>query len=478
MSSAEFTATAVVVSSIIVIIDGIHKVIEAALDAEGLPRIFRRASHKLPIISEILGSTKSTLEKNEATEIESFIKSTIDDCQGNWQKLKGLFEKVIPDDKTSSIERYYRAVKSLGKGGEVEILMKEMLECGHLLVTFKIMTAAKAEKIVKPNIDEKMLLKAIADVAGWESSVPDHIFEQGIHTATISGGGHIVAQGEIIKQSNLKDHARQIGITGDYYENVYYQVLSKNVAVEASKNAEPEKIKCINIVIPFRMPVPRNRTFIGRAEELGKIYKYFTESKYTVTPSIFALTGTGGIGKTQIALEYAYQYSNDYTAIFWVYAASEDTIRASFIDIMQCIVKEQARITWPESVADYEVIGSKLGIPGLIDGNGIVSTDLGMIGNIKLALFRWLQLPGNSKWLLIFDNADDLDTFDIQEYLPNQGGGAILITSTRPEFSQGAEQTNLDGLDCESAVALLLSLARLPDIPGGMADSYITYQTH
>ncbi|KAK6356073.1 hypothetical protein TWF718_000447 [Orbilia javanica] len=239
---------------------------------------------------------------------------------------------------------------------------------------------------------------------------------------------------------------------------------SKNGTDDA--NIQQQKIKDINFVIPFHMPFPRNRNFVGRAEKLGQIYKYFSDTNSTDVPRVFALTGTGGMGKTQIALEYAYRHHRDYTAVFWVSAASEDTIRASFIDIMQRIVKEQARITWPESPPDYHAISSKLSISGLVDEKGIISPNLEAFDNIRSALFSWLQLLGNSRWLLIFDNVDDLETFSIKEYLPNQGSGTIFITSRRQEFSQSAKQVDVDGLDSESAVALLLNLAHLTDISG------------
>src|SRR5579871_3914588 len=211
------------------------------------------------------------------------------------------------------------------------------------------------------------------------------------------------------------------------------------------------------------MPVPRNSTFMGREEELRTIHECLSGSKSKDIPYIFALTGTGGMGKTQIAVEYAYRYQHEYTAIFWVSTASEDTIRSSFIDVMQRIVEAQARITWPESPPDYEIVSRKLGIriPGIINSRGVINSDLGNAKEIKSALFHWLQLPGNCKWLLIFDNADNLETFDVQGYFPNHGGGKILITSRRPEFSQKAEQLWLDGLDRESAIKLLLRLASI-----------------
>lgn len=224
------------------------------------------------------------------------------------------------------------------------------------------------------------------------------------------------------------------------------------------------------------MPFPHNDKFVGRVKELRQTHEYFSKPNLTDSPRVFALVGTGGMGKTQIALEYAYCHHRNYTAIFWVSAASEDTIRTSFVNIMQCIVEEQAKIALPEP-PDYQAIGLKLGIPGLIDGkSGTVSTDLKAADNIRSALFSWLQLPRNSRWLLIFDNADDIETSKIQEYFPNHGGGAILITSRRRGFAQAWEHVDLDGLDREDAVKLLLNLAHLTSTSEGSYNE--TYNSH
>ncbi|KAF3082326.1 hypothetical protein TWF103_003363 [Orbilia oligospora] len=200
----------------------------------------------------------------------------------------------------------------------------------------------------------------------------------------------------------------------------------------SGSSREHEKIERINLIVMFDIPFPRNPNFIGRAEELRKINERFAASGYRDVPSIFAFAGTGGMGKTQIAAEYGYRHHRDYTAMFWVSAASKDTIETSFVDIMQLIVKEQARKAWAESAPDYGIIGQKLNIPGLIDREGKVSANPETIYVLQSVFFRWLSLPGNNKWLLIFDNADDLETFDIQKYFPKHGGGAILITSGNP----------------------------------------------
>ncbi|KAK6500012.1 hypothetical protein TWF481_010371 [Arthrobotrys musiformis] len=248
-------------------------------------------------------------------------------------------------------------------------------------------------------------------------------------------------------------------------EKSQYIVSKDGIGDINTQRDKIKKIKEINFVIPFDLPLPRNRNFVGRVEKLAQVHEHFSEPNVSDTPRFFALVGTGGMGKTQIAIEYAYRHRHNYTAIFWVSAASEDTIRTSFINIMQRIVKEQARITWPESSPDYQAIGSKLRIPGLINQKGTISANLEAVDNIRSALFNWLQMPGNNRWILIFDNADDLETFDLQRYFPNSGDGAILVTSRRPEFSHRAEQVSLEGLDDESAIKLLLDLAQLPSSP-------------
>ncbi|KAJ6260972.1 hypothetical protein Dda_3635 [Drechslerella dactyloides] len=216
---AEFIAVAGVLSSMITIIHEIQQVIDATLDAEGLPKVFRHASSKLPIISDILEAAKTTLVNNGAPEVERSIKEIIDNCQENWEKLKGLFDKVLPDGQSNRLDRYYKAVKTLGKGGKVEVLMKEMLESAQLLANFKILTAAKQEEVVEIGINKEKLARTITDVEGWESSVPNNVFDEGGYTMTVSGSGHSIAQGERVKQNILKDNARQIKMSGgSYYE--------------------------------------------------------------------------------------------------------------------------------------------------------------------------------------------------------------------------------------------------------------------
>jgi len=210
MSGAEFIAVAGVISSIIAIVDGIKQVVDAASEVEGLPKTFRQASNKLPLVSDILEATKHNFGENDVSDVESSVARVVDGCKHKWESLKDLFDKVIPEGKPSRVERYYAAVKTLGKGGKVESLMKGMLEDIQLLAAIKTMTTANVEKVVKTVTagQEEKVAKAITDVADWPPSVPDDVFQDGNYTNINYGSGQYISQGGA-EQNNFQGEARQ-----------------------------------------------------------------------------------------------------------------------------------------------------------------------------------------------------------------------------------------------------------------------------
>ena len=70
----------------------------------------------------------------------------------------------------------------------------------------------------------------------------------------------------------------------------------------------------------WNIPYRRNLFFTGRETLLTHVHNHLTSSKAAALTQAQAISGLGGIGKTQIALEYAYRYKQEYQAIFWVRA--------------------------------------------------------------------------------------------------------------------------------------------------------------
>ncbi|KAH0564997.1 hypothetical protein GP486_001612 [Trichoglossum hirsutum] len=154
------------------------------------------------------------------------------------------------------------------------------------------------------------------------------------------------------------------------------------------------------------IPYPRNRSFRHREEMLAQIHKHLSPeiSENRAKMNFVTLHGLGGIGKTQIALEYAYRFEASYNARFWVSSDTPAKIAQGFAEIARKL---------------------KLG-----DGAHLQTQSL-----VK----EWFCDTGDN-WLLVFDNAEDLES--IRDYWPPSTKGSILLTSQSPDWLQ--EDLNLD----------------------------------
>jgi hypothetical protein len=160
--------------------------------------------------------------------------------------------------------------------------------------------------------------------------------------------------------------------------------------------------------IPEVWNVPtRNAAFTGRNEVLERLREQLVgTSRAVVLP--LALYGLGGVGKTQVALEYAHRYMADYDAVWWLSAEQRDLVNPAFADLAQHL-----GIRVGDSIAD----AAQAAREALRRGNP------------------------HTRWLLIFDNADDPN--EIEGFFPG-GPGHVLVTSRNPTWSRVAEPVEVD----------------------------------
>jgi hypothetical protein len=144
---------------------------------------------------------------------------------------------------------------------------------------------------------------------------------------------------------------------------------------------------------PWMVPYPRNPYFTGRDDILGTLYRQLHDSRTAAISQTQAISGLGGIGKTQTAVEYAYRYRDDYRYVFWIRADTELELANSYVALAQT-----------------------LNLP-LKDAENQDET----VRYVRLWLSR------EEGWLLIFDNADRPDI--VQPFLPHEITGHILVTS-------------------------------------------------
>jgi hypothetical protein len=186
--------------------------------------------------------------------------------------------------------------------------------------------------------------------------------------------------------------------------------------------------------IPFRFDQPRNeQKFTGREGILYEINERLRVVDRKIEPRQVVLIGTGGIGKTQIAIEYVHRHHDEFSAVFWIDATSLATTSRSF-DAAAKIILEHIQRKHLEEIPAYRLFLDKVIRPiEPLNATAFVSSKEG--GNHKIvdAVKGWFLESGNHNWLLVFDNLDDLESFQIRNYIPHGQWGSILLTSRRPE---------------------------------------------
>ncbi len=172
---------------------------------------------------------------------------------------------------------------------------------------------------------------------------------------------------------------------------------------------------------------PRSPRFIGRDGILTELRRRLGSGEPTLV--VQALYGLGGVGKTQLAIEYAHRFAADYDLVWWIDAEQPVLI--------------------PEQLAR---LAERLDLPL---GPTVADT-------VERLL---TELTRRSHWLLIFDNAEG--PHDIAGYQPGPAGH-VLATSRSPGWGALGGRVEVDILDRTETVTLLR--ARIPALAEDLAD--------
>jgi hypothetical protein len=181
------------------------------------------------------------------------------------------------------------------------------------------------------------------------------------------------------------------------------------------------------------------------------------------TQNVVAVYGAGGMGKTELVLQYTYQHQKDYISVIWINASSRTTTETAFIEAMQDLIFIEVKNA-PGGKPDYVKIATDLNIVGLIDAKGLLNIpeeDDAAVRRVVEGMKTWLARYVNGTWLLVFDNHDDM-SFPLRDFFPTSSWGSIIVTSRRPDIKSYATMNHyheLEGLDEESAIKLLLSIS-------------------
>lgn len=170
----------------------------------------------------------------------------------------------------------------------------------------------------------------------------------------------------------------------------------------------------------WTVPITRNPFFTGRETLLALLHERLSTARMAALTQAQALYGLGGIGKTQSAAEYAFRYRKEYAHVFWMRAATRETLATDFVKLAQMLdLPEKDGQDQPHIVA---------------------------------AVKDWLA--ANDSWLLIMDNADELPL--AQEFLPSGHQGYVLFTTRDRAAGAIAVGIEVEKLTPQDSILLLL----------------------
>ncbi|MBQ1023663.1 tetratricopeptide repeat protein [Micromonospora sp. C95] len=219
-------------------------------------------------------------------------------------------------------------------------------------------------------------------------------------------GGRSIAAGEI----------SGLAITGDGAK-----VDARRIEVHRASTA-PEVGERLH-----NLPKPATRLFVGREDEFAKLEEVMSAGSGVICQAVH---GLGGVGKTELALQYAHRWRNRYLVRWWVTADSPAAIESGLAALTARLNPELVL-----TVTAAEAAGWAIG---------------------------WLQ--NQSGWLLVLDNVEQRS--DVEPLVAQLDTGHLLITTRRDVNWETLVDgcLHLDMLDRESAVRLLLEPGQQQDL--------------
>jgi tetratricopeptide (TPR) repeat protein len=205
-------------------------------------------------------------------------------------------------------------------------------------------------------------------------------------------------------------------------EGLHYTPFSNRdqLRAEVLKEPWPEKLRTRPIALPY---ASLGSLFKGREAFLGRLRESLTRDKGGTAATVStALYGMGGIGKTRAAVEYAWAYREDYTALLFAQADSPEELRRNLAGLA-------GPLQLPDRAAPEEEVRLN-------------------------AVLAWLR--ANPGWLLILDNVDAPPALaEADRLMGRLAGGHLLLTSRLDRFARQVELLEVDVLSPDAAAAFL-----------------------
>jgi tetratricopeptide (TPR) repeat protein len=280
--------------------------------------------------------------------------------------------------------------------------------------------ALRGEPLSHFTIDERMSWTANRTTKRPEDKVYSLLGIFDIHMEAIYGEGEHHAYRRLLREL-------------ERYSEIYQlSELSRSQLTSSSAKIPTEERIWI---VPFE----RNSRFTSREPELARLEEMLFGKPRT--PKL-AITGLGGVGKTQLVIEFLFRVADKQKdcSVFWFSAVNMESLHQSYLDVAR-----------------------QLSIPGCEDEKA----------DVKRLVQEYLSKESTGRWLLVFDNADDIDMWitrtgiglqsekelrPLINYLPKSNQGAVLFTTRDRKIAIKLAQQNVvevPAMGTDSAAQLL-----------------------
>ena len=183
--------------------------------------------------------------------------------------------------------------------------------------------------------------------------------------------------------------------------------------------------------------------FMDRPSNIAELKQVLLPQRQNGRQKVFVLHGLGGIGKTQLTIEFARRHYRKFSSVFWIDGRTKDNLKQSIAICANRIPEGQIA----ESSKAYSV------------------TSVGDVDAVVKDIINWLSQPDNTDWLTIFNNVNResggdyavLNAYNVTCYLPRADHGSVLITTRLANLEQLGESWRLGRLSKEQTEAIFQS---------------------
>ncbi|KAK3688933.1 hypothetical protein B0T22DRAFT_512886 [Podospora appendiculata] len=379
------------ITRLIEVTDRTMEVYDTIKDIRGLPEAFQEVRKWLPLVEQTLREAKTPAKKVEFTNDTNMLGTRMDNCEEKADNLLEIFQKIARKSTEEYVPSVYRSIAvKLGKH-RVETLMGGILEDLLALVAHHMFQAVM-QKQVEP------LDKAKQELANVSPSLSESDLDEQPGTASQHGDRN--------QQFNNFGIGPQKNVDGNYFEAKGDQhfvteinhIYAENRAGISDRPETPPK--------PFAtIPFSRDPDFVNRGNIVDQI-----DERCSKPAARVALVGLGGVGKSQLAIEFAHRIAAEQPDVwvFWVHAGTQARVEEGFRTIADAVK---------------------------LPGRNQAKT------NIPQIVYHWLSNERNGRWIMILDSADDRDVFygptsgdarngrPFVTYLPQSRNGSVIITT-------------------------------------------------